>query len=259
VLLRRIDYSSLLDNAITSNGTICVKGDVNGSVVAADCTPQGEGCNSTNCTELGELEDPIIWPSKETLSAYYWEQVKDFPYSDGDIDVSDPSIALGAWYTKPPYTQGVFDIYNSDAGTVVNATLNGTVYVIDDLSTQYDLQIGKNPHDFTLNLSNQTIFCEGGIQVGGKCTVTGSGCIIAVGDVEFKPKSTVASKGDFIFIMSVNGTVTLQPGGDFYGAVAGNAEVNLQPGNTLYWTGYGEGVDFPIGQSKMKVLSYTIK
>ncbi len=254
-----LDYSSLLDNAITSNGTVCIRGDVNGSVVAEDCTQPG--CDNPNCTALDDLEDPIIWPTAETLSEYYWKQVKDFPYSDGDIDVSDPSIALGAWYTEPPYTQGVFDIYNKDSGTVVNATLNGTVYVTDDPSTQYDLQIGQDPHDFTLNLSNQTIFCEGGIEVGGKCTISGSGCIIAVGDVYFAPDGEVGGPGDFVFIMSVGGTVYLQPSGNFYGAIAGDVQVIQRPGLNpdITWIGYGEGIDFPIGQGVKKVLSYTIK
>jgi hypothetical protein len=240
------DYSSLLDNAITSNGTVCVKGDVNGSVVAEDCTAHGEGCNNTNCTEL---EDPIIWPSAGELSEYYWEQVEDSTSFGSDIDVSvTPSI-------RPGYKNGTLDIYNSGSAGK-NATLNGTVYVTNNLRIGHQ----KGGQEFTLNLNNQTIYCEGAIYVGKKCTISGSGCIIAVGNVEFKPGRTAASEGDFIFIMSVNDTVILQPNGNFYGALAGNAEVDLQPGNTLYWTGYDEGeVNFPIGQAENKILSYTIK
>jgi hypothetical protein len=254
-------FLNLFDNAITSNGTICVKGDVNGTIVAEDCTPQGEGCNSTNCTELGELEDPIIWPSELQLSTYYWKQVKDLtPYSEDHIDIAtDPIIG-------PLYRDGTLDIYNSGSAGK-NATLNGTVYVTGDL------KIGKTTgtsNDFTLNLNNQTIFVESAsadpqkaVEVSDRCTVTGSGCIIAVGDVYFAPKGDVGSEGEFVFIMSIEGTVTLQPGGDFYGAVAGNADVGLKPGNTLIWTSPGEGggnINFPTETvGELTVLSYTIK
>ena len=231
---------NLFDNAITSNGTVDVKGNVTGDIVAADC----EG--DPNCNET-----QINWPSEEQLSAYYWDQVKDLtPYSDDHIDIAtDPIIG-------PLYRDGTLDIYNAGSAGK-NATLNGTVYVTDDL------KIGTTQHDFTLNLNNQTIYCEGSIYVGDRCTVTGSGCIIAVGDVYFAPKGDVGSEGEFVFIMSIEGTVTLQPGGDFYGAVAGNADVALQPGNTLIWTNPGESggnINFPTETvGELTVLSYTIK
>jgi hypothetical protein len=242
-----LDFSSLLDHAITSNDTVCIKGDVNGSVVARNCTCE-HGPAYPNCTLFDELAEPINWPSKEQLSAWYWDQVKDLaPYSKDYIDIDTTPII-------PLYRNGTLDVYNKGiAGK--NTTLNGTVYVTGSMT------IGTTQHDFTLNLNNRTIYCESNINVGGKCTITGSGCIIALGDVYFEPKSTVAREGDFIFIMSVEGTVTLQPNGNFYGAVAGDTDVSLQPGNILEWRDLGEGgnFNFPTGKAKMKVLSYTIK
>jgi len=237
-------FLNLFDNAITSNGTVCVKGDVNGSVVAADCT-NTQPCEYANCT----TNTTINWPSKEQLSAWYWDRVKDLaPYSEDHIDIAtDPIIG-------PLYRNGTLDIYNGGSAGE-NATLNGTVYVTSDLT------IGTTEHDFTLNLNNQTIYCEGNIQVGGKCTISGSGCIIAIGDVDFSPNIAAGSENDFVFIMSVEGEVFLHPSGNFYGAIAGEADVRLQPGYFLKLTAVGEGdVNFPTeGMGMMKVLSYTIK
>ena len=257
-----LDYSSLLDNAITSNGTICVKGDVNGSVVAADCTPQGEGCNGTNCTPMDELAEPIIWPNASDLSAWYSDNVNlSDPFLNDYIDIDGSDIPIEPLYRK----DGTLDIYNSEQNKPATATLNGTVYVTNDPSpsSPYDIMIGvKKTGDFTLNLNNHTIFSEGGIQITDACNITGSGCIIAVGDIKFAPKGAVGSNTTFVLIMSINGTVELFPGGDFYGAIVGQLKVDQSPPtekSTIIWTGYGEGIDFPIGQGVKKVFSYTIK
>ena len=248
-----LDYSSLLDNAITSNGTVCVKGDVNGTTVAENCIQPG--CENPNCTPLDELEEPISWPSAEELSEYYYNKVKDYPYSGDTIDLAGNNLTIG-----PLYQDGDLDIYNSIKNENATLTLNGTVYVTGDLL------IATTRNNFILDLNKQTIYCNSStekyaITVGpDKPTIIGSGCIIAVGGIYFAPSGDAGSLDDFVLIMSIESTVTLQPSGDFYGAVVGNAEVDLQPGNTLVWTSYeGEGIDFPIGQSMMKVLSYTIK
>ncbi len=248
-----LDYSGLLNDAITSDGTVCVKGVVNGSIVAANCTsPQGMGCNNTNCT----TNTTINWPTAEQLSAWYWDQVKNlqppFPYSD-PLNIAGTNTTIQALYRDGPWT-----IYNK--GNPATLTLNGTVYVTGDLT------IGTTDQDFTLNLNKQTIFVNSSsanaITVGGKVNVIGSGCIIAVGDVYFAPKGDVGSPDNFVFIMSVEGTVLLQPSGTFYGAIAGNLKVIQQPGYNpnITWIspGNGSNLNFPTG-SVMKVLSYTIK
>jgi len=261
-----LDYSSLLDNAITTNDTLIIQpnNNITGNISTPDCSAVEDcdfsctGCpnwtccvDCPNCTKCCSQE-PLSWPTAERLSEYYYNKVEDYPYYGEDINVAtNPERG-------PLYRDGTLDIYSTTKGE--NATLNGTVYVTDDLS------IG-GAKEFTLNLNNQTIFVESAsadpqraIEVGGKCTITGSGCIIAVGDIDFAPNIAAGSGDDFILIMSIKGTVLLHPSGDFYGAVAGNAEVNLLPNNVLVWTSYeGEGIDFPIGQTEKKVLSYTIK
>jgi len=243
---------NFFDSAITSNGNVTIQP---GNNITGNVTANGTVDNKGYVNGTVNASATINWPSEEQLSAYYWDYVEDLtPYSDDSIDIdTDPIIG-------PLYRDGTLDIYNGGSAGE-NAALNGMVYVTDDPSTEYDLNIGKTPHDFTLNLSNQTIYCEGAIYMGGKCTISGSGCIIAVGDVYFEPNIAAGSEDAFVFLMSVEGTVSLYPGGDFYGAIAGDADVNLQPGNTLTLTAVGEGdINFPTeGMGVMKVYSYTIK
>ncbi len=63
----------------------------------------------------------------------------------------------------------------------------------------------------------------------------GDGCIIAVVDIDFQP-SMESEEDDFVFVMSVDGTVSFKPMGGFKGSLAGNVEVNLQPNSSLTWT-----------------------
>ena len=255
-----LDYSSLLDNAITTNDTLKIQpnNNITGNISTPDCSDVEDcdncpGClnwtccvdcfNCTNCCS----NESLSWPTAEELSEYYLVETPD-PYPT-TIDVKDTS-SIG-----PLYREGDLNIDNTgSAGAVLNLT--GTIYVTGNFECK---QAGA-VRNYTINLNNQTIYCEGSISVSDSCTIIGSGCIIAVGDVYFVPKGDVGSPDNFVFIMSVEGTTTLQPSGSFYGAVAGNAEVDLLPGNVLYWTSYeGEGIDFPIGQTEKKVLSYTIK
>jgi hypothetical protein len=270
-----LDYSSLLDNAITSDTGVIIKKGVNvtGNISTPNCKEAGysftcnkcpgynytiDSLNCDNCTKCCSQE-PLDWPTAEELSAYYYNMVKDYPYSGEDINIAtNPERG-------PLYKNGTLDIYNGGSEGKI-ATLNGTVYVTGDLKIGKTTGKGNN---FTLNLNNQTIFVESAsadpqkaIEVGGKCTITGSGCIIAVGDLYFEPKGDVGSNTTFVLIMSIKGTVTLRPSGNFYGAIAGKDTVMEQSGKnpSITWVSYeGKGIDFPIGQSKMKVLSYTIK
>ena len=263
-----LNYSSLLDHAITSNGTLTIhsNNNITGNISTPNCSDVNNcagcpGCpNFTccvvcpNCTTCCSQE-PLSWPNASDLSAYYYNKAKDYPYSSDTINLAGDNLTVG-----PLYHDGNLDIYNSINNENAILTLNGTVYVTGDLN------IATTKDNFTLNLNNQTIYCNSStekyaIDVGPqKPTINGPGCIIAVGGINFAPGGDAGGPGEFVLIMSLNGTAYLHPGGDFYGAVAGNAWVDLQPGNTVHHTGYSEGIDFPIGQSKMmKVLSYTIK
>jgi len=160
-------------------------------------------------------------------------------FNEDYIDVSDDLITPP--YVESLYREGTLDIENTATDIGYNATLAGTIYV-----TQY-LLIGQGPKEFILDLNEQTIFCEGNIKVSEKCRITGSGCIIAVGDIVFGPQGDVGDADDFVFIMSIDGTTELSPLGDFNGSIAGDVEVELFPNTSLIWNSIGgEGdLNFP--------------
>lgn len=238
------DYGDLLEHILTSQGNI----DVANKVILD--YPEGS-----------EPYDyyPDYWPQLWELEEFYGEQVENGThyYSDTVIDIAGVSTELG-----PLYVDGTLDILNSSS-TPATLTLDGTLYVTGDTL------IGQNGKDMTLDLNGQTIFVSSNtagdhkaLVIGGKCIVKGPGVIIAIGDLEFKPKSQVGEEegGGPVFILSVIGTTTLQPSGTVYGAIAGGIEVYVQQGTEPTIT-YPEGgfedydLNFLIG---VKELAYSI-
>ena len=231
------DYSGIVDNVITSPCDYTLQGPTQVD------PPEGE--------EHGpEADYEGDWPTAEILSEVYWEDVKDeFPYYFDTLDVKDYAGGIG-----PFYRDGTLAIKNT--GTAgLTLQLNGTVYITGDTL------IGMTDHAFNLDLNGCTIFVESdtgaapedepcdppndyALKIGTKCTLTGSGCIIAVGGIEFKPNLNF-SEGDFAFVLSLRGTTYMQPNGDFYGALAGSAEVNIQNGNAYWFDPAGTELDFP--------------
>jgi hypothetical protein len=65
--------------------------------------------------------------------------------------------------------------------------------------------------------------------------------------------------------MSIEDTVTMQPGDSFYGSVAGDVSVDLQPGCTLEWEEPPDGLNFPYDgnpneiEGEPEIRTYTIK
>ena len=128
--------------------------------------------------------------------------------------------------------------------------------------------IGTTDHDFNLDLNGNTIFVESpttfdedskyALKIGGKCTITGSGCIIAVGDIEFKPNLN-CSPADYVLVMSIEGKTYMQPNGDFYGTLAGSSEVYIQNGDASWTSPYAVegGLNFP-GFAVAKSVRYSI-
>ena len=232
------DYSGIGDNVITS-----------------PCDYSLQGPSQVNPPE-GEEHGPVAnytgdWPTPEVLSDVYWEDVEDeIPYSFDILDVNDYAAGFG-----PLYRDGTLNIINTGtAGLTV--TLNGTIYITGETL------IGMTDHEFTLNLNGQTIFVEDdtgaapeddlcnpaenqyALRIGTKCTLTGSGCVIAVGGIEFKPNLD-CSPTDYIFVLSVRGVTHMQPNGDFYGTLAGLAEVYIQNGSANWVDPSGAGLNFP--------------
>ncbi len=87
----------------------------------------------------------------------------------------------------------------------------------------------------------------------------GPGIIIAAGDIIFKPG--ILSE-DYIFLLSINGDVTLQPNNEFHGAVAAGDEVEIKSGSTLYQEDMPPALDFPEDPSSdvvyRSVVDYSI-
>ena len=245
------EYDFLLNSAITSNTNVEIGPN---STVSGNITcPDGEldwGNNTTWDSPPSEQFDPMsreAWPLAEQLIWFYMQDVEGLAspyddYPDDQIDVDDNSVDDNSTI-EALLRDGDLAILSSQNDIV--ATLLGTVYVTGDLN------IGSTNKDFTIDLNGQTIFVESdsdvAIDIGGKCTFTGSGCIVAIGGIKAYPH--VASAPDeFILIMSLEGTVDLQPIGNYYGAVVGDSTVNMQPNNYLEWVdplSVEGGLNFP--------------
>jgi len=231
ILASRVDLSGFGDQPISTNGGVTIQ-------PGSEVIPEGS------------IDyDPEYWPTADQLAAYFWEDVKDETPFSGTIDVDDTPII------EALYRDGNLAIDNTGSAGAT-ATLNGTVYVTGDLEFE---QPGGG-HEYTIDLNGQSIFAGGIICTAPQhITFTGSGCIIAVGDVTFQP-AILSEPGDFIFIMSIEGEVTFQPSGAFYGSVAGDVWVTLQPGSSLTLTVPGEGFEWPAGgEGVLEIRTYTIQ
>lgn len=198
------------------------------------------------------------WPELDTLYEWYLHDVEGVaPYGSGTIDLAGGNLNLG-----PVFREGPLEILNS-SNTPTTLTLTGTIYITGDTL------IGKNGKDFTLDLNGHAIFVESSsadpqkaLWIGGKCSIIGPGVIAAVGDIYFEP-NIPAGMTDPIFIISVEGTTTLQPGGDFYGAIAGSVEIDLQPGSSVTYPedGFPSDLNWPgfdLPKYKYAIDSWTV-
>jgi len=233
------DYWSLLGNACSSLGDIELSPN---SEIWGNITLNG------NVTGSGEIHGDetygiLGWPSAEELKDFYYGDVEGQPpYGSSQLVITHDE------YMGPLYREGSLDIYSSNSTATL--TLMDTFYVTGDLN------IGKTNKEFVLDLNGQTVFSEQTIDIGGKCIIAGPGVIIAVGDVYFAPNF---ANSEFIFVMSVEGTVTAQPQGDFHGSFAGNIEINLQPGVIVQWIEPPPGLNFFGGSPLVRIETYTIK
>jgi len=237
-------FAFLLDNAITSPGDVTLQP---GSVVSGDVQYNGELDNKG--TIIGdEITDPLPdWPTVQEFVDFYFPDVAgETPFASSTINLNGIDDTIG-----PVYRIGDLDINNSSA-TPAMLTLDGTIYITGDLSF-------SGPKAFMLDLNNQTIFVESpsadpqkAINFTDNCTISGSGCIIAVGDIYYSPK-TQTGPDDFVLVMSIDGEILFQPQGDYYGCIVGNTNVNLQPGATLTYTyppsDEDGGINFPNWES----------
>lgn len=241
-----VDYGDLLQSAITSNSTVNIQP---GTTVTGNVTlPDADNLDNQGTIDGSVNEEVLNWPTAEQLCGFYLENVDQsdpFPYDTIDLKYESTIPSL--------YREGSLTIKNT-ASSAKNATLEGTIYVTGDLTVMPNCGIVLN---------GQTMFAEGFIDLRSGCSIYGSGCIIAVGDLFFNP--SVSSQPDyFLLIMSVTGDVKLNPSGDLYGAVVGNVEVSTQPGNSLNWISpEGQDLDFPTGDDPLvtgwSIASWEIK
>jgi hypothetical protein len=211
------NFEGLAQHAITTQGD-----EIEGLKQSDVIPPSGEHGPVTGFTGP--------WPTATQLSRFYWEDVKNstpMPYPQATYYVT-PSSSLG-----PIYRNGTFAISCSMNGTPT-LTLNDTLYITGNT------EIGMTNKDFTLNLNGHTIYVESdtagnqyALKFGGKCTLKGPGCIIAVGNIDFQPK--LEASQDYILVLSVTGKTLMHPKGNFYGTLAGSTLVDLQPGCTATW------------------------
>jgi len=259
VLKSQLNLSAFGADAITSNCSVKVQpqaggeGDIIGDIrYEPTCNItciDDPSCETfiTNGTVVADPPPPGIewWPEAEELQYVFGYLAKDaYTFTEDTLDVSVHSN-IG-----PLYRDGDLEI--TSTVKYVDLFLDGIIYVTGNLI------IGAQAQPFTLHLGNQTIFVEGYIKVGGKTTITGSGSIIALGDITFQPNME-SGENDFIFIMSVEGEVKLLPDGDFWGAVAANDHVQVQPRDIVgHRDPEGVGFEFPGSDPIIDVLTYNI-
>ncbi|HUV56562.1 MAG TPA: hypothetical protein VMV84_04950 [Dehalococcoidales bacterium] len=220
------DLSGFFDNAITTPG------DVNASPGVTIDGP------------VDDEYDPDDWPTADQFRDYYLDDVVGLtPSGEGKIWVQDNPV-IG-----PLYRVGDL-IFDSFGAATVNLT--GTIYV------DGNLDFNQANEDYTINLNGQTIFVDGDIYVAPhKVDFVGSGCIIAVGDIDFQPLNATSDEG-FVFLMSVEGSVEFKPNMCFYGAVAGYTNIDILPGGTITLPESGDAVlNLPCG-GHVTVLSWKI-
>jgi Flp pilus assembly pilin Flp len=278
-----LDLSPFLDNAIISDHFIGIKNNVyvSGNVTSGgevQCWGEG-GCEDIVDGTVTENAD-LDWPEAEDLSTYYLSQVSGAVHYDGDtlLDLDGNSCPPGPIYKTidkieeavywpdglgPLKVNGELDVTSSVPHQDVTLKLNDTLYITGDTKIYGPTE--AEPSELTIDLNGQTIFVASPTTDGhnaleiDKCNIIGSGCIIAVGDVYVAPKGNVGSKDEFVLIMSVDGTTTVQPSGTFYGCIAGYASVEVKSGGNatiIHTDPEDKGLHFPgMGDDESPVVT----
>jgi len=246
------NFSHLAMGAMTSNcGVSVLNSNIDGDIYYCDDCGDAKIKNSNYDNLYAKCQ--TNWPTADELKEFYGD----------DVDKNNP-FPYATIYASA-YPQGIGPLYRNGNLTIDNKvgnptlTLNGTIYVTGNLVSG---QSGSK--NYTLALNRKTIFVERSINFAGGVTLTGSGCIIAIGDINFQP-NIAASPNDFIFVMSVDGRVNFQPNGNFYGALVGESSVDMKNGTIIWTDPTGKGLDFPglgddedEGSGKPRVRTYLI-
>ena len=263
------------DYALSSNGLVDVKGDIDGDILYVDDFKGDEdsvnGTVTQWCTSLEPLpcqEGDVTCNGSNKVECVggAWnvtEEESDFcPCDDGGISWWPETQELIDFFlstvnTSDPYPNSEIEIFNITPtmegwrtigplyrdgylgiGTNYDGlTLNltGTVFVTGDL----DIGAATGSKPFTLDLNMQTIFVIG---TGQQNAINiGEKCnIVGAGSIIavgdiYYAPGVNMEPGSFVFTMSLEGITKLNPNGDYYGSVAGDVMVQLQPGNGFHW------------------------
>ena len=223
-----IQPGSVVNGNVTLNGTLDNKGTIN-------C---GGGLTNNQCVK----SNAPAWPTHDELWDWYSGNVSGHPYGNNTFPASgDPTVvpSNGQVTVLAPceYTpaDGTLNIDGPPVGQAYgNFTLNGTLYVHGGL-TFSKKKDGSIPANINVYLNGHTLYSTGDLIIKDPVTLYGPGSVIAEGAITFYPKITPGDTS-FIFVLSVNGSVDVQPSGNFYGTLAGVSSIGLAPGNTITWT-----------------------
>lgn len=206
---------SYLDNAITSSGNVTLK---NGVTVEGDVFYGGSLTDGGATVNPEPTHTNVDVPDSDEVDLFYKNQVIGLSPDYGlTIDV-DSGIESSPVLVGPLYVIGNLTITGSGW-----LRLNGTVYVTGNIEVK---------NSCTIEMNDNTIFTRGDIDLKNGCTFIGSGCIIAIGKIDFRTNNDTDPDG-FIFVMSLEDNVILHNADTFTGALGGNVEVELKNGCSL--------------------------
>ncbi len=223
-----LNFVNLLEGAITSlNDVELHNTNVTGQIY------YGDDYQATGSDIIPTANNPLQreitnWPTWDDLSPLYL------------ADVQGHEVTYSSWYLNqhtpceigPIYKDGSLTIDCNTSGLTLK--LMGTLYVTGNLSFAQS----KN---YTIDLNGQTMFVHGTgtgdaiSMASNSITLKGSGCIIADGNIQFKPGMDAGNEDEYVLVMSLTGKTYMQPNGTFYGSLVGDSEVEIQNG-TLTWT-----------------------
>jgi hypothetical protein len=236
-----VTFRSFLDNAITSSDDITI---FPGVTVNGTVQYGGELSGGGNVTGQTINELYTKWPSYGALCTYY--NVSSLPTLALD-NVAKEEIDVKNHATISGRRDGNLNIVNTGGNRTLG--LDGTLYVTGNLVFQVT---GNDP--YTVDLGGRTILVGGTITFPSqRVSISGSGCIIAVGSIAFLP-GMQSDPSDFVLLMSLTDDVTLLPStGTFYGSIAGSSvEADIDLKANVVWQPIPEGgIDFPIDGYEM--------
>jgi hypothetical protein len=254
-----LNFANLLKGAITSNGGVEIRNAVVDGMVFYNTTETINNSELIPAANNPQQATQTNWPTWDDLQPLYWSQVENEPPFNQNSIQAENYPNLGPICVAG---NGNLTIDCNTAGAKV--TVNKTIYVPGDLT--FNQSGSKN---YILDMNDGTLFVGGNISMPShRIDIIGSGCIIARHDILFQPGTEAGSPDDYVLVLSLEGTTTMQPSGNFYGSLVGSSTVELQPGGYLEYTDpFEHDLNFPgltIGgevpfSGEGTVVSYTIK